>query len=361
MNLPEPITGEELLAKGPLTVLAIPQATEGEVNATNKESLASESLSKVPRKLTHGPKGGLWITRPSAPRLPNDSSEIWHYSDVAGFIGVISNSQLWATAVGNLNDTAESSYGRRLLEQLLIKVRDSRCVHPTQKSYLSFIVDLTNEAFSEEGLFVACASTAGHSLAQWRTYRGNQGHAVWFDPQQDLAVESKTDVANTVTTIPHAWKRVLYTEEQQRELLLSGLSMIAYSAPHNSVTEWKDNEAAQSHASLLAELVADCKEPSFHEEREVRMIVQAPSFGSIQFRASSTGVAPYLSLTGADRRSSRTTSGNNLLPIIRCVIGPFSALKSSAFAAGLLLKHHDYADVSVEVSTSTLRQAKRSF
>lgn len=357
LNLPEPVTGEELLAKGPLTVFAIPQKTEEKVTpgAASKESLASESLLKEERKHTNDPKGGLWITRPSAPRLPKDSSEIWHYSDAAGFIGVISNSQLWATALGNLNDTAEFSYGRRLLEQLLTEVRDSRYVHPTQKSYLSFIIELTDEAFSEEGLFVACASTAGHSLAQWRAYGANQGHAVLLDPQQDLAVVSKTDVANTVTTIPHAWKRVLYTEEQQRELLLSGLSMIAYSTPHNGVTEWRDNEAARSHASLLAELVAYCKEPSFHEEHEVRMVVQAPSFDSIQFRASSTGVTPYLRLTGADRRSARTISGSNLLPIMRCVIGPFSARKSSAFAAGLLLKRHDYADVPVEVSTSTLR------
>lgn len=356
LNPPRTRTGEELLANGPVTVFAIPSEEERQSSATDRtQQNAYAAPDDETDNSNDGSRGGVWAVRPSAPGLSSDSPVIWHYTDAAGFIGVISHSQVWATALGNLNDTAEFSYGRKLLDHLLSEVNDSRHVHPIQKSYINFAVGLMDKAVSEEGLFVVCASTASHSLAQWRAYGGKQGHAVLLDPRQSLAVMAPTSVQNKIDTIPHSWKRVLYDEQDQRRLLLDGLSTIAYSTPNDSSKEWRDDEAARAQASLIAELVAYCKEPSFREEQEVRMVVQAPSVESIQFRSSSTGITPYLCLTGTEFRTERTKTKSLKLPIVGCVVGPFDARKSSAFAAGLLLNRHDYAEVPIEISSSTLR------
>lgn len=294
-----------------------------------------------------------WVLQPTAPSVREGESEIWHYTDAGGLIGAITSDCLWATALRNLNDEAEYHYGRSVLDDLVCEVRDSRYIHPLQKRYVERIVEMTDETVAREGLFVLCASTAAHSLAQWRAYGRGLGHALVLDGHRALSVLSPTPVANTISTIPHVWRRVLYAKSEQRSLLLKGLSYLAYKAPQSEVGGHE--ELMLSDASVLLNLLMYCKEPSFEEEQEVRMVVQAPAEEALCFRSSSTGVTPYLKLTGAETLVQRTSRHPKSLPVQGCVIGPFPARDSSAFATRKLLDQAGYGNATIEVSTSSLR------
>lgn len=347
-------TSEEMAERGPFEVVTPTEDEYGEPLGTDYRS-RPEGLRESHQEAKSEGKSSeksVWRAKPSAPRV---SGPIWHYSDAAGLIGIASQHNIWATSLDNLNDSAEFEYGRNVLDELMIEVAASQYVHPIQKAYLKFIVDLAYKTVSDQGLFVACASTAEHSLAQWRAYGGSHGHAIVLDAGVQLSVLSNHVVDRTVDSIAHRWGRVLYDEDEQRTLLLKGLSSVAMSSPQRAPDTFTAGELSRADACLIAELLAYCKEPSFREEHEARIVVQAPHDDSINFRASTTGITPYVLLTGSTDSSKRTSTTNEPLPIQKCVVGPFPARNSSAGACRRVLDLNGYRGIEVEISTSTLR------
>jgi hypothetical protein len=371
LRLPPPrvITGKEILEKGEVVVFATP--TEPGVSESEKvqegpilpirsdkdrtEVLADRDAPDRPAGSTEGSDGGTWMIRPSAPVLSDPEKDLWHYSDASGFIGVVTTHSLWATSLGALNDSAEYKHGRELLDQILAAVMDSKFVHPLQKDYLKGIVDISDTTATRPGLFVLCASMAAHSLAQWRAYGGSHGHAITLDPKGKLAILSPETKENTVDTIPHGWKQVLYDTQEQAELILEALAFVAYSAPFDGRKASRTNESDRAHALVINEALAHCKEPSFAEEQEVRILIQAPSSAAIRFRHGATGVTPYLVLTGTTDEAARPTTKAHPLPIRGAVIGPFTDREASAEGTVALLEAAGYDAATVAVSSSTLR------
>lgn len=366
LRLPPPktMTAKELLEEmGELTVFATPTETNGS-ESENVQGKPKDTKENTPRTDAEGselsggstedPGGGVWAVRPSAPSLDNQTKELWHYTDASGFIGVITSHTLWATSLGALNDSAEYKHGRELLDQILSEVLDSRFVHPVQKEYLKGIVDISDVTATRPGLFVLCASMAAHSLAQWRAYGGSHGHAITLDPKKKLAILSPEAKENTIDTIPHGWRKVLYDREEQANLILETLASVAYQAPLDGRSPSRANEFDRANALLINEGLAHCKEPSFAEEQEVRILIQAPSSAAIHFRHGATGVTPYLVLTGTDDPAARPTPTPHPLPIRGTVVGPFTDRNASAEGTVALLEATGYG-ASVSVSTSTLR------
>lgn len=371
LRLPPPkvVTSKEILDKGEITVFAIP--SEPDISDPEKVKqgpslpISSDTdRTKIvtdgdaPERATdsaEGSDGGTWMMRPSAPTLNDHEKDLWHYSDASGFIGVISTHSLWATSLGALNDSAEYKHGRQLLKRILAVVMDSKFVHPIQKEYLKGIVDISDTTATRPGLFVLCASMAAHSLAQWRAYGGSHGHAITLDPKGKLAILSPETKENTIDTIPHGWKKVLYDIEEQAELILEALAFVAYSAPFDGRQVSRSNESDRASALVINEALAHCKEPSFAEEQEVRILIQAPSSAAIRFRHGATGVTPYLVLTGATDEAARTTTKAHPLPIRGAVIGPFTDREASAEGTMALLETAGYEAATIDISTSTLR------
>lgn len=364
LRLPPPktMTGKQLLEEmDELTVFATPtETTDAEKVQRNPRDVkentprADAEGSDHSGDSTENSDGGTWAVRPSAPNLDDQTKDLWHYTDASGFIGVITSHTLWATSLGALNDSAEYKHGRELLDKILRAVLDSRFVHPAQKEYLKGIVDISDVTATRPGLFVLCASMAAHSLAQWRAYGGSHGHAITLDPKGKLAILSPETKENTIDTIPHGWRKVLYDPEEQAKLILEALASVAYQAPFDGRSPSRANEVDRANALVINEALAHCKEPSFAEEREVRILIQAPSSAAIHFRHGATGVTPYLVLTGTDDPAARPTPSPHPLPIRGTVVGPFTDREASAKGTVALLEATGYG-AKVSVSTSTLR------
>jgi hypothetical protein len=286
--------------------------------------------------------------------MHHGSGEIWHYTDAAGLIGILEGNCLWATSMSSLNDSAELFYGLEVLDNLLEEVRESKNMHPQLKLYFASLRALVDTAVGQRGLYVASASLAQNSLAQWRAYGGERAHALVLDSSAQLAVLSGVRTSNRSDEIPPKWAQVLYDQDKQRGFLLSCLGYIATLIRCRHVAS-NDCEVCRTHAVVIAESLAYCKDPSFMEEREVRLVVQSPDDSAVKFRSSRFGVTPYLRLTGTTGGVDFSKTAPSKLPIRKIVVGPFETRHSSAAAIPHLLRANNYGDVAVDTSASTLR------
>lgn len=362
LELPWPVrkTAREILERGPVTLLATP-TVDGETADEAPPSTGSSSPSPEESGSSADGEGAgdeaefpEWMMVPSAPRTDR-TTELWHYTDARGAIAIVESGVLWASSVTALNDSSEYQHGRELLEGILREVEDTRRLHPFQKAHIRQVVRTSDEIVEDSGLFVLCASRAGHSLAQWRAYGGSMGHAIVLDSSSPLAVISDEDRNYTVDSIFHTWRDVLYGAEEKRRLLLEVLGYIAAVTPADGSVP--KQEEIRSSATTLIGAIGHCKEESFSEEQEARYLVQASDPSCLKFRSAATGIVAYVDVSSADHGAQRARARSHVLrlPIKRFVVGPFGSRNESAQGARVLLGARGYPDVEIDVSRSTLR------
>lgn len=107
LRLPElrSYTSEELVKRGPLNLLATPKERDDGGPPEPTPAIENDGLRSSTYRLKApepGTRSAVWIESPSAPGVQGD---IWHYSDAAGLIGMISQNQIWATSLAHLNDS----------------------------------------------------------------------------------------------------------------------------------------------------------------------------------------------------------------------------------------------------------------
>lgn len=323
---------------------------------SNRESARKVKNSKNPPETDDSKKEsssiGAWVRVPSAPPVPESINSIWHYTDAGGVIGILQSGTLRATSINMLNDSAEYRHGREALNQVLDLTMKSKLVHPHQKRLIEEVVRLSDDILDSSGLYVACASMAADSLAQWRAYGGSTGHALLLNPSRDLTVVSPCP-PDRWTSITPRWGQVLYKRDEQMALIGDSLGFIAHGTPTDG-SDLNDLEMYE-YAINLIELVSYCKDPSFSEEQEIRTVIQAPNQEAIKFRTTALGVTPFIELSIATEPDQRTTEKAHGIPLTGVAVGPFSGRNFSAQGITSLLQSMSYDNQNVSVSTSTLR------
>src|SRR6266853_2545450 len=98
-------------------------------------------------------------------------SVLYHYTDAAGFLGIIKTGSLWASDVRFVNDMNEMKYSMNLLRQLATEKAASD--HPKE------LIDLVDHIsiFVGHGFraYALSFSELGDDLTQWRAYAGGVG------------------------------------------------------------------------------------------------------------------------------------------------------------------------------------------
>lgn len=99
---------------------------------------------------------------------------IYHYTDPAGMLGIITGRVLWATEASGMNDLAEIRQGWEFIrkwlatqsqdDDVLSDMRDVARAGPEEMWY--------GTAPSVDNVFVLCATQAGDDANQWRLYGG---------------------------------------------------------------------------------------------------------------------------------------------------------------------------------------------
>lgn len=113
-------------------------------------------------------------------------SDVYHYTDISGFISIMENRELWASHIAFMNDKSEYLHGKELfLKQLKGKIpsvpgREGEFLRQAARGLEDEMADGFFTA-SGKDVFSLSFSHARDSLEMWRGYGKNSGIAIGFD------------------------------------------------------------------------------------------------------------------------------------------------------------------------------------
>jgi hypothetical protein len=112
---------------------------------------------------------------------------LYHYTSQAGLIGIVQNSELWATKVHYMNDSTEFSLALDLARDVIAEgwgateiLGDVNSLPPRAKvaKQIWYAID----RITKVNIFVACFCEQSDLLSQWRGYsHGSYGYSVGFN------------------------------------------------------------------------------------------------------------------------------------------------------------------------------------
>jgi hypothetical protein len=237
---------------------------------------------------------------------------LYHYTDFAGLTGIIENHAIWATEIGQLNDSTEIAYSREMLARLA----DDLSVDSATE-YALYLVRQAATAMASiptaPRMFVASLTDDGDNLSQWRGYASQgRGFALGFDRDN---LESGS-LAQGFTMVP-----VIYDEFEQEQHFTKALSEAV-----EIIDRWGADPANAPGAVEQLVLLGlgltfaamFIKNPYFRDEREwrlVRLIMQGVWDEQSHTRIRNGKPVEYEEIDIANGDSS---------PIVEIVIGPLS-------------------------------------
>ncbi|WP_434042996.1 MULTISPECIES: DUF2971 domain-containing protein [Sorangium] len=251
----------------------------------------------------------------------NSPTTIYHYTTIAGLIGILGRRELWASDCRFLNDGAELSYARELFFAEVDKFD-----LPQLEDGGYRVAWRTRES---SYVFVACFCEEGDLLSQWRGYGADHGYALGFDVES-LRRLGLGDLAPIQYGLPNPAQ--YFAEE---------LELARHPTAHPGVAGWHATE-------LLLPRLARVKHPGFAEEREWRLMKQASLYEPEpkvlpQFRPSPLGPLAYI-VHSFTRECLREV-----------VVGPGSHAATRMAAVTAMLEHQGFSDINVRASIVPLR------
>jgi hypothetical protein len=215
------------------------------------------------------------------------ASTVFHYTNVEGLVGIIESDDLWLTDYEFLNDATEVRYGLNLLSSVLQDAaasdKDSRTLE---------LIGAWSRKVEDplpDRVCLACFSSNGDSLSQWRGYgSGASAVAIGFDLQRSTFHRLHETHLGPV----------IYDPELQKLLLATAVHV------HFQMDRWDEGKpnknptydifAEGSFDRFFRDLVF-FKNPAFAEEKEIRLVYSEPS---TLFGASSSCVGSLGSTLG---------------------------------------------------------------
>lgn len=165
--------------------------------------------------------------------------------------------------------------------------------------------------------FVACFSSDGDVLSQWRAYADDgTGFAIGFSTEFFELTEDRPNLLGDLDTPCIYWSQVVYDELKQKEMVFSVLKK--YQDVMKSQDENMQHNEAPKCAYELLTIAPIIKNPKFSEEQEWRIVHPVrigvdystnryfvfSSISKISFRQTKKSIYPYFSLNlGGDDKS----------------------------------------------------------
>lgn len=275
-------------------------------------------------------------------------SEIWHYTNSEGLIGILKSGSIYATQVSCLNDNLEQRFFGDLILKRIISTQN-QVVDENLSILRNLAIEaLSNRDFSSASHFVACFSEVEDDLNQWRGYGGGEcGYAIGFKVDGILKA---LQYRNNSILLP------LVYDETKHLLLANDVVMWAekyYLQGINRGGIDKNRWAREFFTAFALELdifASMFKHPKFFREEEHRIATLLGDLerGSLIFQQKRTLLARHLPL-------DLKVGSPALLPLSRIFVGPGPAQRVSKVSVGDLLLQCGYADIPVELSTVPYR------
>lgn len=272
----------------------------------------------------------------------NDSL-VWHYTDMAGFKGIVENHTLWAGSVAYLNDSKETSYADEIL---IDKMRANADPALFQKIMSASGMLAYGDAEGRLGRFALSATQRGDDLSLWRGYLKGQsiGYSIGLDANAPLGVVS-SGKRGQVRATTSKWVQMRYGRIDE----LVGERAERVIAAHNLGQHIPDrdeegryfNEFQFTLDEVRTELAATCKNEKFEDEREMRANVTGVRQSDIKIRIGPLGPTPYVEMASVPSWGDVTPKARRPLPIRKVFVSPNSP-QEALMGAKLLLELNGY-------------------
>ena len=285
---------------------------------------------------------------------------VWHYTDAAGLIAILSTHTLWSTSAQFLNDAGEVELAVELLEaELMARAAGGEDFYRQAAALIE--EGGRDHTISPSLFFVLSAARGWDLLAMWRNYGGRgESYAIGLDPAAPLAVLAASDDTGAVSVRHRHWTPVRYTAEDQAGLVDAVFDDLpdeisrAITLASTGATRSEVLESASGLLDDMEQALLLIKHEGFVDERETRhstVLYRAPDDGPlpaglVRYRATPYGMAPYLCLTGGDGAGPVRTDVSPL-PIRAVAMSPSPNGPAAVGSLLDLMASHGYDDVPV--------------
>lgn len=276
--------------------------------------------------------------------FPGNLQAVYHYTDLNGLQGIVTNHDLWLTHSRYSNDEQELTHGfeiaRETIEAMRREAKDRK-----RKIYLNKVADLFKVP-SAEGAYICCFCEKNDLLSQWRSYSANgTGVSIGFNPMDFSYI---TGIDSPRSGLVRLWK-VIYENDRQKAIVRN-IVEFAYndlSQPALSLAQ-----RAEQAANAIDFFIPTFKNQDFAEEQEIRLIFTPVLSASArpQFRVSRGMLVPYFSLRELDG-----SMPPRYLPIQSVRVGPSVNKILNIESTRMLLSKAGYISVSVDSSDTPYR------
>lgn len=259
---------------------------------------------------------------------------LYHYTDGAGFIGILTNRNVRATHCRHLNDRQELSKGTELVlevvaelasdpntdQALFTSLKQQLERHPTHQWFMPFIASFTEK---------------GDLLSQWRAYADNgAGYALGLDLSVPL-----------VPGLMIFLLRCEYDETAFRDRVRTAFLKVAavlarclQNCTRQEDVEWLYRSAVSTLGFHVATLVTRFKAHGFHEECEWRLVAAGATDKAdadlAHFGTGPRGLRPYVELP--------LCKPPEQIPFVKIYVGPTQDPATGLAAASLFLRKLRY-------------------
>lgn len=281
----------------------------------------------------------------------NSEDIIWHYTNGAGFLGILQSSTIHATQVSCLNDTKETQYATDLYKKAVRDLITEREGDADAVDFLNQVLDFVKEepdspTHGTSKFFVTCFSGEEDALTQWERYSKPNGYAIGFCVR-GLWREPTSQVYRVVYDKVKQQTAAKKIAQATLNFFREGLVNERLENP----TEWGKCffSAWDEWVYKLAPLAKDAKWQSENEYRLVHEL-KMHEFPSVRFSQGAKMLKRYLPLATPSWVKRR----EGLLPLAKVLIGPGNHFAFTKISARLLLEQMGYADIPIEGTSCTV-------
>ncbi len=276
------------------------------------------------------------------------NSDVYHYTDVGGFISIMQNRELWASHIAFMNDKSEYLHGKDLFRRQL--ERKMAAVESQEREFLyRAAVSLDDEmsdgffTASSKDIFSLSFSHASDSLEMWRGYGKNSGIAIGFDRNRCSSIPGmclirkemygrlQAEQGRKAQEVRPGYEQdfipwtVLYDDERKLELVDSTIEL-GLSCYRNYSKGSRSRALAvgnQFLSDMIFYLIPFFKHRGFAGEEECRIVerfvtAEGEEAYDIHYHERGGIVLPYIKYMLMDRRCRPL----GRMPIREIVVGP---------------------------------------
>lgn len=237
----------------------------------------------------------------------NDDRTIWHYTNGAGFLGILRSHSIWASSLLFLNDSAEIYHTFKTARDF---ASYSGC-DELDKRLIDLAIDHAGgssgnviSAVMNVSIFAASFSLKSDDLNQWRGYASNSGgYCVGFSPstlrefgaKQGFGLERVRYQRDEQYQLIQPVVGDFLTESRKLSLSIEQLKGLDGTWPWENVHETLPR-LVDNFLVKLKSIAPVLKHQSFAEEEEWRLVSQIGrgSTYPVEFSDTDRGLVPYV-------------------------------------------------------------------